>query len=937
MNVTEYLKKALEHNSKPGLPAQGAGVKSLNDIFVSPELQPYSGPLQLLPAELDPTSPIDNPDRLPPVGGDMPFVTVLVDNPRSRWIIQGQPGSGKTVLFQRLIMHYATDPSNIDSEHPTIPIPLTGRFFASFIHKENGMESNGEPRLWSFIDYMLRWLGGGKGSPELLNEFMLAAREGRIVLFVDGLDERSSEGGHNLLADVLEFEQHYQQCRYFLFERILVDQVGPVPEGWQALRLKSFDRERTLRLIERWKPYTGGHGVLRNAGAMDALPDTLQRFTRNPLICTLMIRYYKGASKGGLTDLIRILVDAIAFHATNDNLRGIDIEDVFEILSEFALRLRQSQSGASVPDLRTIIETHLAQFEYASEDRPRAIARIRRSLMHRFLESPNGTDFSRSFRLTVLQDFLAARYLSRHHSLQESFVTSSQPLEPAWRNVAILTANIERRRGKDTVTQFVRNMRNIPLPTRVGREKIQDNLLTYRLRLVIRCLSETGMPYETRKTYWAEVVKEVCEKPYLARFYTHSIGRMTSDLNNEQREEFARQLDGLFESRDAYRQRAATYLLTSIDCEAGRGRIITAVQEMLRDNDHFAGELLDELGSIEGNTDLYLALTQYIQMDSAGLPLARKAAFVLLQSWKHIPEDHQQNIRDAMFAVLVDQNRDWVIRTFAGRVLAIGDEARLNQVLKRYYERPPQPLDRGIAVKLWGEMQKSDAHEYILQTAGNTAEHFDVRAKAIISLAQFPNRAYGNQQIRDLLVGILVDGVQGDTDWLVWMAAVSLIGRLELREHEDNMLECNNQLDIITRSGTIREFCFALSALGGTRCLDALRNWFSQLLQSHELKGTSKHESLQDALKYCAGGLIRWSGDKEERWQVIEKLNRYGKDNSWILPMLPATAASEFRRNPSREKDCLEILKPLLSEADDNTIYATARAIDFIELGPQGI
>ncbi|MGB8646643.1 MAG: hypothetical protein WCF84_15490, partial [Anaerolineae bacterium] len=146
-----------------------------------------------------------------------------------RLVILGDPGSGKTTLLRYLALHYARDRAEGTAlvrsrlglpENGYLPILLPLRNLGAYLHEHHPADdgTEGHARL---LDFLYAYLKGER--LDLPGNFFDADfNAGRVVLFLDGMDEVGDEALRRRVARLVEsFAAAYPHCRIVVTSRVV--------------------------------------------------------------------------------------------------------------------------------------------------------------------------------------------------------------------------------------------------------------------------------------------------------------------------------------------------------------------------------------------------------------------------------------------------------------------------------------------------------------------------------------------------------------------------------------------------------------------------------------------------------------------------------------------------------------------------------------------
>lgn len=238
-------------------------------------------------------------------------------------LIYGWPGFGKTSYLKWL----ATQCNEGDIFSDLVPIFLKARNF--FISKEEFDLSN---LISKFIeDCGLR--NGKKITLRLL-------RLGKIMLFLDGLDELSESDSSFICSSISKVVDQYFQCRFVFSCRLPLILQFP---RFQKFLVYGFDREQREKFAREW--FTTEKN---SAELLSSFKNNLKRhkalseLTRTPLLMDLLCRVFKAKQKFPPTraDLYRIGIGNLLYREPSQSNNGlfqkINRDTVWQFLRQIA-------------------------------------------------------------------------------------------------------------------------------------------------------------------------------------------------------------------------------------------------------------------------------------------------------------------------------------------------------------------------------------------------------------------------------------------------------------------------------------------------------------------------------------------------------------------------------------------------------------------------
>jgi predicted NACHT family NTPase len=187
-------------------------------------------------------------------------------NRYSKLMLLGKPGAGKTTLLK----YTALKCSQGDIFGDLVPIFVTLRQYA-------GAES--QPRLLDYIsqDFYAYNIGDETNVKQLL-------RQGRAILFLDGLDEVSENDLHRVLEDLRSFSEQYYTNRFVITSRLGSQEY--IFEKFTEVEVANFQPLQISQFAQRWFHNNSRHVELFLRKVEDNRP--IQELATNPLLLTLL-------------------------------------------------------------------------------------------------------------------------------------------------------------------------------------------------------------------------------------------------------------------------------------------------------------------------------------------------------------------------------------------------------------------------------------------------------------------------------------------------------------------------------------------------------------------------------------------------------------------------------------------------------------------------
>jgi hypothetical protein len=212
-----------------------------------------------------------------------PMLELLADPSQRKLVVLGDPGSGKSLLLQYLVLAWADANDPLMGDAP-LPLLIELRDYAS-------RRAKGE--VSGFLDYLvrsesLRW----RLDPEALDYWL---RHNRTQVLLDGLDEVFD---HQLRQEVTtaihRFADDYPDAQFVVSSRLIGFQHERWRhEGFRPFMLQELDQEQRDLFLQRWHQLAyedGSKGERKRASLLQAIQQSpaILQLAGNPLLLTLM-------------------------------------------------------------------------------------------------------------------------------------------------------------------------------------------------------------------------------------------------------------------------------------------------------------------------------------------------------------------------------------------------------------------------------------------------------------------------------------------------------------------------------------------------------------------------------------------------------------------------------------------------------------------------
>jgi len=212
-----------------------------------------------------------------------PMLELLADSSQRKLVVLGDPGSGKSLLFQYLVLAWAEASNWLQGDAP-LPLLIELRDYAS---RRTKGEVNG------FIDYLgraesLRW----RLDPQALEHWV---RHNRTQVLLDGLDEVFDPRlRQEVTTAIHRFSDDYPDAQIVVSSRLIGFQHERWrQEGFRPFMLQELDKEQTEVFLRRWHQLAyedENRGERKRASLLQAIHQSpaIEQLAGNPLLLTLM-------------------------------------------------------------------------------------------------------------------------------------------------------------------------------------------------------------------------------------------------------------------------------------------------------------------------------------------------------------------------------------------------------------------------------------------------------------------------------------------------------------------------------------------------------------------------------------------------------------------------------------------------------------------------
>jgi len=212
-----------------------------------------------------------------------PMLELLADPSQRKLVVLGDPGSGKSLLLQYLVLAWADANDPLLGDAP-LPLLIELRDYAS-------RHAKGE--VSGFLDYLgrsesLRW----RLDPEALNYWL---RHNRTQVLLDGLDEVFDPHlRQEVTTTIHRFADDYPDAQFVVSSRLIgFHHERWRQDGFRPFMLQELDKEQRELFLRCWHQLAyddESKGERKRASLLQAIQQSpaIQQLAGNPLLLTLM-------------------------------------------------------------------------------------------------------------------------------------------------------------------------------------------------------------------------------------------------------------------------------------------------------------------------------------------------------------------------------------------------------------------------------------------------------------------------------------------------------------------------------------------------------------------------------------------------------------------------------------------------------------------------
>ena len=289
-----------------------------------------------------------------------PMLEVLADPSQRKLVVLGDPGSGKSLLLQYLVLAWA-EAGDLTLRDAPLPLLIELRDYAS-------RRAKGEVK--DILDYLgcaegLRW----RFDPQALAGWL---RHNRTQVLLDGLDEVfDSKLRQEVTTAIHRFADDYPAAQIVVSSRLIgFPHERWRQEGFRPFMLQELEEEQMAQFLQSWHQlaYEDGHrGERKRASLLQAIQQSpaIQQLAGNPLLLTLMAILNRTQElprdRSELySQCARLLLHQwkteLAFEATPELAQAqLDGKDKLELMKRIAWTIQGGVEGAS-GNLTNLIE-----------------------------------------------------------------------------------------------------------------------------------------------------------------------------------------------------------------------------------------------------------------------------------------------------------------------------------------------------------------------------------------------------------------------------------------------------------------------------------------------------------------------------------------------------------------------------------------------------
>ncbi|MGD0624667.1 MAG: NACHT domain-containing protein [Thermodesulfobacteriota bacterium] len=495
-----------------------------------------------------------------------------------RTVILGEPGIGKSALL-RFVVLSLLDPKSPDKDLAHIwgerlPVWMSFNAWTRAISSDEAI---------NLEDFLLSWLHQ-HSADDLKPLLQEALKDHRLLLLIDGLDERYSEEAANVALDRLDTFLAGKDIPVVLSSRPIGYERVRRPSGeWRHGRLLDFSDEQIRDLAHFWFSWLTLPPEPAASAAIAATEAEAQKETdifltqlagasrvrdlaRVPLFLILLIEVsrYKERLPEHRIKAYDLMVDHLlrVHPARRRQAAGITqwdelipVDDLKEAMARLALRIQENHGGGYAPSdtCQEVFIEYLSDSSAGlgypfSEARTKAVQLIQNIRQGLGLLVERGIDELGFIHLT-LQEYLAASMIATKQEVEQYEIVKAHWGDPRWSEVIVSLLGIHGviRRDRGRVVTLLDHLRSLP----------QSKLDRFQLLPLVAetVFGDLGLP-PARARLLAEEIFEAIEELPFTNLQRNLAGIAVLGLHSEYlREIVGKRLMTWFPARDEFRRK----------------------------------------------------------------------------------------------------------------------------------------------------------------------------------------------------------------------------------------------------------------------------------------------------------------------------------------------------------------------------------------------
>jgi hypothetical protein len=412
-------------------------------------------------------------------------------NSFQRVVVLGDPGGGKSTLCQFLCFDLAKK-TVLGHQEPREKklVPQTERVPFRIILRSFDKARTNEPQL-DLLTYLERELRNFTNIPpnDIAGELRYLLTYGQAVLAFDGLDEILDPARRReFVALVTSFSDSYPLCPVIVTSRLVGYSEAPLPDEFERLTLKGFERDQVVKYVQKFFKIVGGY---KKAEAEERAKDFIKQTNKNatdlrtnPLLLGIMcwLFYTRGNVPENLPEIYKEC--ALLMFDKWDRLRGIKAEipedfDLLELFSVLAAKIYgdvQLEEGVSDTWLlREVREFFKGQYE----DNSRAVQaarKVQEFLVGRaWIMTEIGDRVYKFTHRTFLEYFFATHLWNLHDNVRTLFnLLRPKVRKGEWEVVSHLVLQLAVYKNPRRTSEALQELAKTLEGGRSGRQKLRS-------------------------------------------------------------------------------------------------------------------------------------------------------------------------------------------------------------------------------------------------------------------------------------------------------------------------------------------------------------------------------------------------------------------------------------------------------------------------------